>query len=200
MSVSAQEVKELRNKTGIGFMVCKKALEECAGDLDKAIEYMRKKGLASASKKAGRTTGQGLVTSYIHGNGRIGVLLEINCETDFVARTPDFQELAKNISMQVAASNPVYVSREDIPGEVIDKEREIINAQIGDTKKPEAILLKIVEGKLEKGFFAKVCLLDQLFIKDDSKNVKSIITDAIAKLGENILVRRFVRYELGEQD
>lgn len=200
MSVSAQEVKELRNKTGIGFMVCKKALEECAGDLDKAIEYLRKKGLASASKKASRTTGQGLVTSYIHGNGRIGVLLEINCETDFVARTPDFQELAKNISMQVAASNPVYVSREDIPGEVIDKEREIINAQIGDTKKPEAILLKIVEGKLEKGFFAKVCLLDQLFIKDDSKNVKSIITDAIAKLGENILVRRFVRYELGEQD
>ena len=200
MSVSAQEVKELRNKTGIGFMVCKKALEECAGDLDKAIEYLRKTGLASASKTAGRTTGQGVVTSYIHGNGRIGVLLEINCETDFVARTPDFQELAKNISMQVAASNPVYVSREDIPGEVIDKEREIINAQIGDTKKPEAILLKIVEGKLEKGFFAKVCLLDQLFIKDDSKNVKSIITDAIAKLGENILVRRFVRYELGEQD
>lgn len=198
MSISALQVKELRSKTGIGFMECKQALEECNGDSEKAIEYLRKKGLATAAKKAGRTTGQGSITSYIHGNGKIGVLLEINCETDFVARTTDFQELAKDVAMQIAASSPIYVSRDDVPCELIEKEKEIVKAQIGDIKKPEEILQKIIEGKLEKGFYAKICLLDQPFIKDDSKSVKNHVTDAIAKLGENIVVRRFVRFELGE--
>ena len=200
MSVSAQQVKELRNKTGIGFMDCKKALLECGGDMEKAVDYLRKKGLATAAKRAGRTAGQGLIASYIHGNGKIGVLLEINCETDFVARTADFQELAKDMAMQIAASHPSYVSREEIPSEVVEKEQEIVKAQIGDINKPEKILQKIIEGKMEKSFYAKVSLLDQPFIKDDSKNVKSVIMDAIAKLGENIVVTRFVRYALGEQE
>jgi len=200
MSVSAQQVKELRNKTGIGFMDCKKALMECGGDSEKAVEYLRKKGLATAAKKAGRTAGQGLVASYIHGNGKIGVLLEINCETDFVARTTDFQELAKDIAMQIAASNPSYITREEILPELIEKEMEIVKAQLGDTNKPEKILEKIIEGKMEKSFYTKVSLLDQPFIKDDSKSVKTIIMDAISKLGENIVVSRFVRYSLGEQE
>ncbi|MGA1875227.1 MAG: translation elongation factor Ts [bacterium] len=199
MSISAQQVKELREKTGIGFMDCKQALEESGGDMPKAIEYLRKKGLATASKKVGRTTGQGVISSYIHGNGKIGVLVEVNCETDFVARTDDFQGLVKDIAMQIAAYNPTYVSREEIPQEVIDKEREIAKAQLGDTRKPEEIIRKIVEGKLEKNFYSKVCLLDQPFIKDDSKDVKSLITDMIAKLGENIQVSRFARFELGER-
>jgi len=198
MSISAQQVKELREKTGIGFMDCKQALEESGGDIPKAIEYLRKKGLATASKKVGRTTSQGIITSYIHGNGKIGVLVEVNCETDFVARTDDFQGMVKDIAMQIAAYNPTYVSREEIPREVIEKEREIAKAQLGDTNKPEEIVRKIVEGKLEKNFYARVCLLDQPFIKDDSKNVQSLITDTIAKLGENILVSRFARFELGE--
>jgi elongation factor Ts len=198
MSITAQQVKELREKTGIGFMDCKQALEESGGDMPKAIEYLRKKGLATASKKVGRTTSQGIITSYIHGNGKIGVLVEVNCETDFVARTDDFQGMVKDIAMQIAAYNPTYVSREEIPQEVIEKEREIAKAQLGDTNKPEEIVRKIVEGKLEKNFYARVCLLDQPFIKDDSKNVQSLITDTIAKLGENILVSRFARFELGE--
>jgi len=200
MSVSAQQVKELRNKTGIGFMDCKKALNECGGDLEKAVEYLRKKGLATAAKKAGRTAGQGLVASYIHGNGKIGVLLEVNCETDFVARTTDFQELAKDIAMQIAASNPSYITREEISSELIEEEIEIVKAQLGDTNKPEKILEKIIEGKMEKSFYTKVSLLDQPFIKDDSKSVKTVIMDAISKLGENIVVSRFVRYALGEQE
>ena len=200
MSISAQLVKELRNKTGIGFMDCKKALMECGADLEKAVEYLRKKGLSTAAKKAGRTAGQGLVASYIHGNGKIGVLLEINCETDFVARTTDFQELTKDIAMQIAASNPIYITREEIPSELIEKEMEIVKAQLGDTSKPEKILEKIIEGKMEKSFYTKVSLLDQPFIKDDSKSVKTIIMDAISKLGENIVVSRFVRYALGEQE
>lgn len=200
MSISAQLVKELRNKTGIGFMDCKKALMECGTDLEKAVEYLRKKGLSTAAKKAGRSAGQGLVTSYIHGNGKIGVLLEINCETDFVARTTDFQKLTKDIAMQIAASNPIYITREEIPSELIEKEMEIVKAQLGDTNKPEKILEKIIEGKMEKSFYTKVSLLDQPFIKDDSKSVKSLIMDAISKLGENIVVSRFVRYALGEQE
>ena len=148
----------------------------------------------------GRTAGQGLVASYIHGNGKIGVLLELNCETDFVARTTDFQKLTKDIAMQIAASNPIYITREEIPSELIEKEMEIVKAQLGDTNKPEKILEKIIEGKMEKSFYTKVSLLDQPFIKDDSKSVKSLIMDAISKLGENIVVSRFVRYALGEQE
>jgi len=198
MTISAQQVKELRTKTGIGFMDCKQALEETGGDQEKAIEFLRKKGLATAAKKAGRATGQGAITSYIHGNGRIGVLVEINCETDFVARTAAFQELSKDIAMQIAASRPIYVSREDVPAEYIEKEKEIIRAQMGDIKKPEEMLQKIIEGKMDKGFYSKVCLLEQPFIKDDSKTIKSLITEKISQLGENIVVSRFARYELGE--
>lgn len=199
MSISAQQVKELRIKTGSGFMDCKHALEESGGDMEKAVDFLRKKGLATAAKKAGRTTGQGAVVSYIHGNGRIGVLVEVNCETDFVARTDNFQELTRDIAMQIAASRPIYISREDVPAECVEKEKEIIRAQMEDTRKPEEILQKIIEGKIDKGLYARVCLLDQPFIKDDSKSIKSVITDKIAQLGENIVVSRFVRYELGEQ-
>ncbi len=199
MTISAQQVKELRTKTGIGFMDCKQALEETGGDLEKAIEHLRKKGMATAAKKAGRATGQGAVFSYIHGGGRIGVLVEVNCETDFVARTAAFQELSKDIAMQIAASRPIYVSREDVPPECVEKEKEIVKAQMGDIKKPEEMLQKIIEGKMEKSFYAKVCLMDQPFIKDDSKTIKSLITDKISQLGENIVVSRFARYELGEQ-
>jgi len=199
MTISAQQVKELRTKTGIGFMDCKQALEETDGDLEKAIEHLRKKGMATAAKKAGRATSQGAVLSYIHGNGRIGVLVEVNCETDFVARTEAFQELSKDIAMQIAASRPIYVSREDVPTECVEKEKEIVKAQMGDIKKPEEMLQKIIEGKMDKSFFAKVCLLDQPFIKDDSKTVKSLIADKISQLGENIVVSRFARYELGEK-
>jgi len=199
MTISAQQVKDLRTKTGIGFMDCKQALEETGGDLEKAVEHLRKKGLATAAKKAGRATKQGAVTSYIHGNGRIGVLVEINCETDFVARTAAFQELSKDIAMQIAASRPLFVSREDVPAECVEKEKEIVRAQLGEMKKPEEMLQKIVEGKMEKSFYARACLLDQPFIKDDSKTIKSLITDKISQLGENIVVSRFARYELGEQ-
>jgi elongation factor Ts len=199
MTISAQQVKELRIKTGIGFMDCKQALEETDGDVEKAVEYLRKKGMATAAKKAGRATSQGAVISYIHGNGRIGVLVEVNCETDFVARTAAFQELSKDIAMQIAASRPIYVSREDVPAECVEKEKEIVKAQMGDIKKPEEMLQKIVEGKMEKSFYAKVCLMDQPFIKDDSKTIKSLITEKISQLGENLVVSRFARYELGEQ-
>ncbi|MGA1839531.1 MAG: translation elongation factor Ts [bacterium] len=198
MEISAQAVKDLRSKTGAGFMECKQALKETGGDFEKAIEYLRKKGIATAAKKAGRETSQGLIHSYIHGNGRIGVLIEINCETDFVARTDKFKELAKDMAMQIAAFNPVYVSREDIPQDIIEKEKEIYRSQVEDGKKPANIVDKIVTGKLEKNFFEKVCLLEQPFIRDDKKSIKDIITENIASLGENVNIKRFVRFELGE--
>jgi len=198
MEISAQQVKDLRIKTGVGFMECKQALQETGGDNEKAIEYLRKKGISTAAKKAGRETSQGLIHSYIHGNGRIGVLLEINCETDFVARTPDFKEFIKDMAMQIAAFSPQYVKREDVPPEIIEKEREIYRSQLEDGKKPPQIIDKIVSGKLEKNFFEKACLIEQPFIRDDKKMVKDILTEAIAKLGENIIIRRFVRFELGE--
>jgi elongation factor Ts len=198
MEISAQQVKDLRSKTGAGFMECKQALKETGGEFEKAIEYLRKKGIATAAKKAGRETSQGLIHSYIHGNGRIGVLLEINCETDFVARTEKFKELAKDMAMQVAAFNPIYVDREDIPQEIIEKEKEIYKSQVEDDKKPPQIIDKIVTGKLEKNFFEKVCLLEQPFIRDDKKTIKDVITENIASLGENVNIKRFVRFELGE--
>lgn len=198
MEISAQQVKELRSKTGAGFMECKQALMETGGDSEKAIEYLRKKGISTAAKKAGRETSQGLIHSYIHGNGRIGVLLEINCETDFVARTDQFKELAKDMTMQVAAFSPIYVRREDIPQDLIEKEKEIYKSQVEDGKKPPQIVDKIITGKLEKNFYAKVCLLEQPFIRDDKKSVKDVITEAVASLGENLNIRRFVRFELGE--
>jgi len=195
--VSAAQVKELRERTGAGMMDCKRALEECGGDMEKAIEYLRKKGLATAAKKAGRVAKEGLVHAYIHGGGRIGVLIEVNCETDFVAKTEEFRQLVHDLAMQVAASRPEYISREDVPEEVINKEKEILTAQALAEGKPQNIVEKIVEGRLEK-FFKEVCLLEQPFIKDMEKTVKNVITEAIARLGENIVVRRFARFEVGE--
>ncbi len=197
MSVSAELVKELRTKTGCGIMECKQALKESNGNVEGAIEFLRKKGLASANKKSGRATSEGVVASYIHAGGKIGVLLEINCETDFVARTDDFQSLAKELCMQVAATNPSYVSPEDVPSEVIEKEKEIYQAQMADSGKPAEIMEKIITGKLEKGFFAQTCLLRQTFVKDNSLTVQDLISQKIGKLGENIKVSRFTRYQLG---
>lgn len=196
-AVSAEMVKELREKTGAGMMDCKKALTESGGDFEKAVTVLRQKGLASASKKAGRTASEGSIGSYIHMD-RIGVLVEINCETDFVARTDDFRSLVKDVAMHVAAANPTYVSREDVPQAVIDKERAIYASQV--TGKPQQVVDKIVEGKLDK-FFSETCLLEQIFIKDPEQKVKikDLVMEKIAKLGENILVKRFARFQVGEQ-
>ncbi len=195
--VSATVVKELREKTGAGMMDCKKALAETAGDMPKAEELLRKKGLARAQNKAGRVAAEGAVGSYIHMGGKIGVLVEVNCETDFVARTEGFQQLVKDLAMHIAAFNPLYVKREEVPANVVAKEMEIAMAQVRDGKKPEAILEKIAHGKLEK-FYEQVCLVDQAFAKDDKKKVSEVITEAVAKIGENIQVRRFARFVLGE--
>jgi elongation factor Ts len=195
--ISAADVKELRNRTGAGMMDCKKALEESGGDMEQAIEYLRKKGLATAAKRAGKIASEGLVHAYIHGGGRIGVLIEVNCETDFVAKTDAFKELVHNLAMQVAASRPEYVAREDVPEEVLAKEKEILRAQALNEGKPEKVIDKIVAGRLEK-FFQDNCLLEQPFIKDMDRTVQDLINEAVAKLGEKIVVRRFVRYEVGE--
>jgi len=196
VEVKAIAVKELRGKTGCGLMECKNALKDSEGNMQTAIELLRKKGLASAAKKSGRSTSEGLIYSYIHAGSKIGVLIEINCETDFVARTDDYQNLAKDICMHIAASRPQYLSREEIPEEVVAKEKEIIMAQVGN--KPQNILDKIVTGKIEKGFYAQVCLLDQAFVKDNDKSINDIIVEAITRLGENIKLRRFTCYKIGE--
>jgi elongation factor Ts len=179
------------------MMDCKKALLETGGDLEKAVDYLREKGLAMAAKKAGRITAEGVVESYIHGGGRIGVLVEVNCETDFVAKTDEFRAFVKDIAMQIAASKPEYVKREDVPQEVIEKEKEILRAQALNEGKPEKIVDKMVEGRIEK-FFKEVCLLEQPFIKDPDITVQQLLTEKIARIGENINIRRFTRYELGE--
>ena len=195
--ITAELVKNLREKTGAGMMECKKALEASGGDMDGAVDILRQKGMATARKKAERTASQGLVASYVHMD-RIGVLLELNCETDFVARTEDFRELAKDIAMQVAAAAPAYLGREGVPEDVVRHEKEIYRSQV-QGKKPENVVEKIIEGKLEK-FYEENCLLDQIFVKDPEgkKKVKDIITEKVAKVGENILVSRFTRYQLGE--
>lgn len=195
--VSATLVKELREKTGAGMMDCKKALSETAGDFAKAEELLRKKGLAAAAKKASRVATEGAVASYIHMGGKIGVLIEVNCETDFVARTDAFQQLVKDLAMQIAAANPQWVKREEVPAEVVAKEVEIAKAQVKDGKKPEAIIEKIATGKVEK-FYEQFCLLDQPFVKDDKKKVHEMLNAAVATIGENIQVRRFARFVLGE--
>jgi elongation factor Ts len=197
MSISASLVKELREKTGAGMMDCKKALTETNGDMEKAIEYLREKGLAAAAKKAGRIAAEGIVESYIHGGGRIGVLVEVNCETDFVAKTDEFRQMVKDIAMQIAASRPEYVRREEVPAEVIEKEKEILRAQALNEGKPAHIVDKMVEGRIEK-FFKEVCLLEQPFVKNPDQTVQELVNEKIAKIGENISVRRFVRYEMGE--
>jgi elongation factor Ts len=196
-SVSAQQVRELRERTGAGMLDCQKALVQAGGDMDKAIQILREKGLATAQKKAGRVASQGLVASYIHAGGKIGVLIEVNCETDFVARTEEFQELVRDLAMQVAAANPRWIRREEVPEQVIASEREIYRAQAAGSGKPPQVVEKIVEGKLEK-FFADTCLLEQPFIKDPDRTVQQLVTDAIAKIGENIVIRRFARFQLGE--
>jgi elongation factor Ts len=199
MAASAEMVKRLREQTGAGVMDCKAALEATTGDFQGAVEYLRKKGLADAAKKAHREAREGLVASYIHAGGKIGVLVEVNCETDFVARTADFQQLVKDLAMQVAAANPGYVSREQVPDAVVDKEREIYRQQMAGQNKPAPVLEKIVDGKLEK-FFAELCLLDQPFIKDASgkTRVKDLVDQATAKLGERVAVKRFMRFQVGE--
>jgi elongation factor Ts len=195
--VTAEMVKELRERTGAGMMDCKKALVATDGDIEKAIDELRTKGLASAAKKASRVASEGVVTSYIHAGGRIGVLVEVNCETDFVGKTAEFKQLAYDIAMQIAASNPDYVSREDVPEQVITHEREVLKAQALEEGKPEKVIDKMVEGRLDK-FYKERCLLEQQFIKDPDKTVQQLIHEHVAKIGENINVRRFVRYELGQ--
>lgn len=198
MSISASNIKALRDQTGVGMMDCKRALTEAAGDLEKALDLLRQKGLAMASKKASREASEGLVESYIHMGGKIGVLVEVNCETDFVAKTDDYQELVKDIAMHVAAANPVYVKREDIPSDVIEKEKEIYASQV--TNKPPQVVEKIIAGKLEK-FFSDTCLVDQVFVKDtdQKKKIRDLIVERVAKLGENIQIKRFARFQLGEK-
>ncbi|WP_427338680.1 translation elongation factor Ts [Caloranaerobacter sp. DY30410] len=196
MAVTASMVKELRERTGAGMLDCKKALVESNGDLEKAVEILRKKGLSKAAKKAGRIAAEGIVDSYIHG-GRIGVLVEVNSETDFVAKNEEFRQFVRDIAMQIAAQNPKYVSREEVPTEVIEKEKEILRQQALNEGKPEHIVEKMVEGRLEK-FYKEVCLLEQPFIKNPDVTIKDILTEKIAKIGENIKIRRFVRYEVGE--
>jgi elongation factor Ts len=197
MTITATQVSELRARTGAGMMDCKKALTEAQGNMDAAVDYLRKSGIAKAEKKAGRQASEGLVFSYIHPGNRIGVLIEVNCETDFVARTDDFQNLVKDLAMQVAAANPVSVSREDIPATVVAKEREIYTAQLAEQKKPPQVMEKIIEGKLDK-FFQENCLLEQGFIKDPDTRIEVLVKSMSGKLGENIVVRRFARFALGE--
>jgi len=197
MDITAEMVKELRQRTGIGVMECKEALEESQGDIDKAIAILRKKGYARAKEKMSRETTQGLVQSYIHLDGKLGVLVEVNCESDFVARNEEFRELVKNIAMQIAAANPRFVSAEEIPALELEEEREIIRAQLKDMQKPPQIIEKIVEGKLKK-FYEEVCLLHQPYIKDDKITVQQLIASYIAKIGENIRVRKFARFDLGK--
>ncbi|MBZ2173844.1 translation elongation factor Ts [Schnuerera sp. xch1] len=196
MSISAAQVKELREKTGAGMLNCKKALEKTDGDIEKAIVLLREKGLSQAAKKSGRIASEGLVDSYIHG-GRIGVLIEVNSETDFVAKTDDFKEFVRDMAMQVAAANPKYVSKEDVPKKEVEDEKEILKHQAINEGKPEHIAEKIVEGRLGK-FYEQVCLLEQSYIKDSNVKVKDLLNEKIAKIGENIKIRRFIRYEVGE--
>lgn len=195
--ITSAMVKELRERTGAGMLDCKNALTEKDGDIEKAIEYLREKGLAAAAKKAGRIAAEGLCESYIHGGGRIGVLLEINCETDFVAKTDEFKSLAKDICMQIAASKPEYVRREEIPAEVVDKEKEIFTAQALNEGKPASVVEKMIGGRIEK-YYKEICLLEQPFIKNTDITVQQLLVEQIARIGENISVRRFARYELGE--
>lgn len=197
MEITAVLVKELRDKTGAGIIDCKKALAEAKGDIGNAVTFLREKGLAAAQKRAGKVTAEGLVSSYIHGGGKVGVLLEVNCETDFVAKTGDFSSLVKDIAMHIAAMNPLYVSRKDVPEDVVRKEREIYSVQARESGKPEQVIAKMVDGKVEK-YFKEVSLLEQPFVKNPDMTVEKLIIDSIAKIGENISVRRFSRYKVGE--
>ena len=198
MEVNARQVQELRQKTGAGIMDCKKALAEEKGDFDKAVEYLRKKGLAASAKKAGRIATEGAVGSYIHAGGKIGVLVEVNCETDFVGKNVEFQNFIKDIAMHIAASSPRYVTREEVPADVLEKEKEILAAQAAEQgKKPPEVMVKIVEGRINK-FFEEACLMEQPFVRDTNKKVMDVLNELVAKIGEKIVIRRFVRFQLGE--
>ncbi len=197
MTVSAGMVKELREKTGAGMMDCKKALTECDGDISKAVDFLRKKGLATAAKRAGRAMAEGIVQTYVHLGGKIGVMVEINCETDFVAKNEDFIKLAKNIAMHIAAANPVGLTPEDVPAEIIEKEKEIYRAQAVEMGKPEKMIDKIAEGKLNK-FFKESCLLNQLYVRDPGITIADLMNEIIGKMGENIVIKRFERFQIGE--
>lgn len=199
MEISTVLIKELREKTGVGIMDCKVALQESGGDVEKAIEYLRKKGIATAKKRGGRTTSEGQIQSYIHAGGKIGVLVEVNCETDFTGKTQDFTNFVKDVAMQIAATNPLAIDREGIPPETLEKEKEIYATQARESGKPEKVIHRIVEGKLKK-FYSEACLLEQPFIKNPDITVQDLLNELIAKTGENIIIRRFVRYQLGETD
>jgi elongation factor Ts len=197
MEVTATSIKDLRERTGAGMADCKKALTEVGGDMDKAIDYLRTKGLAKAAKKAGREATEGSVVSYIHGGGRIGVLVEINCETDFVGRNEDFQAFTREVALQIAAMNPQFVRREEVAQDAIDREREVLTAKAKESGKPEPVVQKMVDGQITK-WLKEICLLDQAWVKDPDKTIDQVQQELIAKIGENIKVRRFVRFELGE--
>jgi elongation factor Ts len=198
MNISAAMVKELRQKTGAGVMACKEALVECEGDMDKAIQHLREKGTAVAARKLGREVHEGVIASYIHFGNRIGVLLELNCETDFVARTEEFQQFANDIAMQIVAKRPLYIKKEDVPESVIENEKSILRTQAVNEGKPEQVIDKIIEGRINK-FYSTVCLIEQEFIKDSDKTIGDLLLEKIATIGENIVIQRFTRYELGEE-
>lgn len=198
MQITSEDVKKLREKTGVGMMDCKKALQECGGDFNKAVEYLRKKGMDVANKRQGRTASQGMVTSYIHMGGKIGVLVEVNCESDFVAKSDSFVSFAKDIAMHIAAASPEWVSRDEVPQDVLDKEKEILKEQALKSGKPEKVVEKIVEGKLSK-FYEERCLLDQPFVKDKDKTIRQFVDEMMGKTGEKCMIRRFARYQLGEE-
>lgn len=199
MAISTSIIKELREKTGVGIMDCKTALNECNGDIGKAIDHLRKKGIATAKKRGGRVTSQGQVQSYIHAGGKIGVLVEINCETDFTGKVEDFTNMVKDIAMQIAATSPIAIDRPRVPEDIVEKEKDIYATQARDSGKPENIIEKIVEGKLKK-FFSEACLLEQPFVKNPDITVQDLLNEMVAKTGENIVIRRFVRFQLGESD
>ena len=196
-AISTDQIKQLRNKTGAGMMDCKRALEETGGDIEKAIEFLRKKGAATAAKRADREADQGVVEAYIHAGGRIGAMVELNCETDFVAKTPDFKSLAHDLAMQIAAMSPRYIGRENVEKEVVEKEIEIYSTQARNEGKPATVAEKIAQGRLDK-FYQEACLMEQSFIKDSGKTIKDLIDEATAKVGEKVSIRRFMRYHLGE--
>ncbi len=199
MEISASQVKDLRDKTGVGIMDCKLALKECKGDIDQAVDFLRKKGIATAKKRGGRRTSEGLVQSYIHAGGKIGVLVEVNSETDFSAKTDDFADFVKDIAMQIAATNPFSVDREGIPPETLKKEMDIYATQAKESGKPEKVIEKIVEGKIKK-FYSEVCLLEQAFVKNPDISIQDLLNALMAKTGENIIISRFARFQLGESD
>ncbi|MBN2771749.1 MAG: translation elongation factor Ts [Spirochaetes bacterium] len=196
MNITSQMVKDLRDKTGAGMMDCKKALSENDGDMEKAIDFLRQKGLAVAAKRAGRATSEGVIESYIHAGGKLGVMVELNCETDFVAKTDDFREFARDVAMHVAAANPVSLSRGDVPAEIVERERQIYVQQALDSGKPENIVEKMVAGKIDR-FLSEICLLEQQFVKNPEKSIQDMLTELIGKMGENVSIRRFVRFQVG---